>query len=92
MNLKKTMLITAALTGGLAVSTSALAATASGEMLANTCAGCHGPKGNSFGPAIPSIAGNAATYLADRMKAYKNGEHPATIMTNIAILGIQMKH
>jgi len=84
MNLKKTMLITAALTGGLAVSSSAVAATASGEMLGNTCAGCHGPQGNSFGPAIPTIAGNAAVYLAERMKAYKNGDAPASIMGNIA--------
>ncbi|MBF0263862.1 MAG: c-type cytochrome [Gammaproteobacteria bacterium] len=89
MNLKKTMLITAALTSTAALSAFAgshggKTATASGEMLGNTCAGCHGPRGNSFGPAIPTIAGNAATYLSDKMKAYKSGDAPSSIMGNIA--------
>ena len=84
MNLKKTMLITAVISGGFAVSASALAATASGEMLGNTCNGCHGPMGNSFGPGIPSIAGNAEVYLTEKMLAYKSGDAPSTIMGNIA--------
>jgi cytochrome c553 len=32
---------------------------ASGEMLANTCAGCHGTNGISTGPATPTISGMA---------------------------------
>ncbi len=84
MNLKKTVLISLALSGSFAASASALAGGASGEMLANTCYGCHGPQGNSFGPGIPSIAGNSEVYLVDRMKAYKSGDMPSTIMSNIA--------
>jgi cytochrome subunit of sulfide dehydrogenase len=84
MNLKKTVLISLALTGGMAISASALAATASGTMLANTCNGCHGPFGNSFGPGIPSIAGNSEQYITDKMLAYRSGDMPSTIMGNIA--------
>ncbi|MFK5985388.1 MAG: cytochrome c [Pseudomonadota bacterium] len=84
MNFKKTVLISLALSGGLAVSAGAFAGEASGTMLANTCNGCHGPHGNSFGPGIPSIAGNAATYITEKMIAYKSGEMPSTIMGNIA--------
>ncbi len=84
MNYKKTVLISLALGGGMALSASALAAGASATMLANTCNGCHGPFGNSFGPGIPSIAGNSETYVTDKMLAYKSGDMPSTIMGNIA--------
>ncbi len=57
---------------------------ASGEMLGNTCSGCHGPKGNSFGPGIPSIAGISEEFFIDRMGEYKDGSFPSTIMANIA--------
>ncbi len=44
------------LTGMLAMSGTTFAATPTASMLANTCAGCHGPKGVSHGES-PSIAG-----------------------------------
>lgn len=69
--------------GGLALSGAALA-TPSGEMLGNTCAGCHGTHGNSNGPATPSIAGIASEYFIDGMKAYREGTRPSTVMTRIA--------
>lgn len=84
MNFKKTVLISLALGGTMVISAGALAATASGTMLANTCNGCHGPFGNSFGPGIPSIAGNSEQYVTDKMLAYRSGEMPSTIMGNIA--------
>lgn len=54
------------------------------EMLANTCAGCHGENGSSMGPASPSIAGISKDYFLDTMAAYQKGERPSTIMTRIA--------
>lgn len=84
MNYKKTVLISLALGGGLAFSASSFAATASAEMLANTCAGCHGPEGSSYGPAIPTIAGASAEYLNEIMLAYRNGERASTVMERIA--------
>lgn len=69
---------------GLAFGGTALAATPSGEMLGNTCAGCHGPNGNTTGPATPSIAGMATEYFIDSMTAYREGTRASTIMTRIA--------
>ncbi len=68
----------------LAFSGATLADSPSAEMLSNTCFGCHGPNGNSVGPAIPSIAGMAETYLVDVMNQYKEGARGSTIMTRIA--------
>jgi sulfide dehydrogenase cytochrome subunit len=65
-----------------------------GEMLANTCVGCHGDGGLSNGPAIPSIAGyayypeesdmEAKGYFVSSMLNYRDAERPATIMNRIA--------
>jgi len=57
---------------------------ASSDMLANTCAGCHGTDGASSGPAIPTIAGLSNDYFVDMMKGYADGTIPATIMDRIA--------
>lgn len=57
---------------------------ASAEMLANTCAGCHGTDGNSQGPATPTIAGISSEYFIGAMQDYKSGKRPATIMGRIA--------
>lgn len=53
-------------------------------MLANACAGCHGAKGASAGPGIPSIGGLSKDYFVETMKGYKSGATPSTIMTRIA--------
>jgi len=84
MNYKKTVLISLALGSGLALNASAVAATASAEMLAYTCAGCHGTDGSSNGPGIPTIAGASEEYLNEIMMAYRNGERASTIMERIA--------
>ncbi len=62
----------------------ASAGTPSARMLANTCAGCHGTKGSSAGPASPTIAGISHDYFIETMEAYQSGERPSTIMKRIA--------
>lgn len=57
---------------------------ASAEMLANTCAGCHGTLGSSSGPASPTLAGISAAYFVDTMKGYASGDIKSTIMGRIA--------
>ena len=47
---------------------------ASPSMLADTCVVCHGPDGNSRGPATPSIAGLSKNYIIGAMLAYKHGD------------------
>ncbi len=58
---------------------------ATGELLASTCAGCHGQDGNSEGPAIPSIAGISVPYFINTMEQYRNGERNSTIMNRVAL-------
>lgn len=69
---------------GLALGGAAYAATPSAQMLADTCAGCHGTDGASQGPATPTIAGISHDYFLDTMQAFKTGDRPSTIMNRIA--------
>jgi len=57
---------------------------ASTIMLANTCAGCHGGKGVSAGPSIPTLASMSSVYFVEMMEAYKTDEVPSTIMGRLA--------
>ncbi len=45
---------------------------ASVSMLTGACVACHGPSGNSIGPATPSLAGLPATYFIGAMLSYKH--------------------
>lgn len=61
----------------------AVHAGASGAMLGNTCAGCHGTHGVSAG-AAPSLKGLPTDYLKQAMHDFKSDKRPATIMNRIA--------
>ncbi|RTZ74467.1 MAG: cytochrome c4 [Gammaproteobacteria bacterium] len=70
--------------GGMLIGGFVQAGTPSASMLANTCFGCHGPGGNSNGPATPTLAGASAEYFEEVMEAYQSGDRRATIMDRIA--------
>lgn len=72
------------LAGAILSGSSAAEAGITGEMLANTCAGCHGTNGVSAGPAMPTIAGMPARYLKEIMADYRSGKRPSTIMGRLA--------
>jgi sulfide dehydrogenase cytochrome subunit len=57
---------------------------ASGQMLADTCAGCHGTDGASQGPASPTISGNSKKYIIELMEGFASGTIPSTVMGRIA--------
>jgi cytochrome c553 len=57
---------------------------AAGKGAAAACAGCHGDKGVSGNPAIPSLAGQDAQYLAAALKAYKDGVRSDETMKGLA--------
>nr|WP_323696800.1 cytochrome c4 [Thiorhodovibrio litoralis] len=76
-------LIGAALALGLG-SGAALAETATSDMLANTCAGCHGTYGNSQGPATPTIAAMDPIVFVETMQYFRDDETYSTIMGRIA--------
>jgi sulfide dehydrogenase cytochrome subunit len=69
--------------GALLASGSALAGVTAGDVVSNTCAGCHGTNGASVGPA-PVIGGLPEMYIASTMAAYKDGTRYGTIMNRIA--------
>jgi sulfide dehydrogenase cytochrome subunit len=81
---RSTLLQTALLTCGLSFSVASFAGGASGEMLGNTCAGCHGTNGISNGPAAPSLAGIDYDYMVESMKQFQAGKRNSTIMKRIA--------
>jgi cytochrome c553 len=55
-----------------------------GATAAAGCAGCHGDKGASANPAIPSLAGQDAEYLAAALGTYKAGARSDETMKGIA--------
>jgi sulfide dehydrogenase cytochrome subunit len=76
------LLAAAALTGSF-VAGQAQAQMASGSVLINTCYSCHGTDGKSSG-AMPTIAGKAEGYVAKKLKAFRDGREPSTVMGRIA--------
>jgi sulfide dehydrogenase cytochrome subunit len=53
--------------------------------MAATCAQCHGTDGRSApGSALPSLAGMPREQIAGRLKAFKAGTQPATIMHQLS--------
>jgi cytochrome subunit of sulfide dehydrogenase len=62
----------------------ALVSGASGRMLAEACAGCHGTDGASAGPAIPTIAGMNTDYFIALMRGFRDGKVYSTVMGRIS--------
>jgi sulfide dehydrogenase cytochrome subunit len=54
-----------------------------GRNLAAQCANCHGTNGKSVGE-VPSLAGQPAATLVQKMKDYRDGKLPASIMHQLA--------
>jgi sulfide dehydrogenase cytochrome subunit len=54
-----------------------------GRDVAANCANCHGTDGRSRG-AIPSLAGQDAQVIVQRMKEFRDGRRAATVMQQLA--------
>ncbi len=54
------------------------------DALARRCLGCHGSDGNSTHPAIPSLAGQNATYLITAMQRYRDKKRQNKMMVDAA--------
>ena len=65
---------------GLFASTLSLTATADVKNLAQSCAACHGQDGNSNNPLWPSLAGQKAPYLAQELRAFRDGSRINPLM------------
>ena len=51
--------------------------------LAETCAACHGPDGNSQNPAFPILAGQTWRYIYIQLKDFKEGRRSDPVMSPI---------
>lgn len=49
------------------------------QLLASSCASCHGTQGYSSG-GIPGLAGLSEQYFTEQMRQFKSGERSSTIM------------
>jgi cytochrome subunit of sulfide dehydrogenase len=54
-----------------------------GRDIAANCANCHGTDGRGRG-SIPSLAGTDAATIVERMKEFRDGRRPATVMQQLA--------
>lgn len=79
------ILLTIFLVNTMVINNIVTAGKSSTEALAFNCMSCHGPQGNSVGPATPSIAGMSAKYIVKSMQDFKSYEREATIMNRIAM-------
>lgn len=57
---------------------------ASGAADPQTCAACHGPGGNSTNPAMPSLAGQPAQFVAMALYQFREGNRKDPQMTPMA--------
>jgi sulfide dehydrogenase cytochrome subunit len=62
----------------------AQAAEVSGEMLAQTCAGCHGTFGKIKNNAFMPLAGMNTSTFVNTMKEFASGARPGTLMGPLA--------
>jgi sulfide dehydrogenase cytochrome subunit len=76
--LRKSAFLAAAL-----VACSAPASAADGNVLALSCAACHGTNGKSPG-SIPAIAGKAQNFLETSLADFKSGKRTGTVMNRLA--------
>ena len=75
-------------TGVAAAAALSLALSASAVRAADPqlCAACHGPDGNSTQPAMPSLAGQPAQFIATQLFRYREGNRKALSDKDIAVL------
>jgi len=57
----------------------------SGEMAAQTCAGCHGTQGYVENSAFMPLAGMSEEHFINAMNAFADGSRPGTLMGPIAM-------
>lgn len=78
--MKTISLITLALVVGVSAPVLAGGSAEAGKAKSATCAGCHGPDGNSPAPSFPKLAGQHEDYMYHSLKDYKSGKRNNPIM------------
>jgi cytochrome subunit of sulfide dehydrogenase len=78
------MVRTIALVGVLCLAPTALAQNNSARNLASGCAICHGTEGRAVTKDVIPLAGLPREHIATQMRAFRDGQRPATVMHQIA--------
>jgi cytochrome c553 len=68
----------------LAAATFSVNAQESGRNLAAGCAICHGTEGRAVTKDVIPLAGLPREHIATQMRAFRDGQRPATVMHQIA--------
>lgn len=79
--MSRTIAIAAALA---CIAPGALAQEAGGRDLAAACAICHGTEGRAVTKDVIPLAGLPREHIASQMRAFRDGQRPATVMHQIA--------
>lgn len=72
------------LSGGMS-QTFAAGDAAAGKAASATCAGCHGPDGNSVNPEWPKLAGQGDAYLVKQLHNFKDADRKNATMAPMAM-------
>ena len=78
--LRRWACILAAVTGTFAASAQGAGDAQAGRAKAALCAACHGMNGVSINPLWPSLAGQQRVYLANQIRAFRDGERVEVTM------------
>ena len=78
--MKRTFLLAAA----LAFAAPVHAQDAATRNMASACAICHGTDGRAATKDVVPLAGLPAAHIASQMRAFRDGQRPATVMHQIA--------
>ena len=70
---------------GMSTTAQAEGSVEAGQQKSAVCVACHGPDGNSANPEWPSLAGQHAGFLAEQLKAFKEGERQNALMSPMAM-------
>ena len=73
-----------ALAGVMSMPVAIAAPQATGEMMGNTCAGCHGTHGRLSDSAFVPLAGMKESTFIKAMTDFRSGARPATLMGHVA--------
>ena len=80
---ESTVAVALLLGAGVALASGSSPEQRAGAYLASNCANCHGTSGRSVG-AMPSLSGQNKEYIALQMRAFRDGQRPATIMHQLS--------
>ena len=78
------MVRTLAIVGAVCLAPSALAQDTATRNLASACAICHGTDGRAVTKDVIPLAGLPREHIATQMRAFREGQRPATVMHQIA--------